>query len=233
MRARALTTWMLVLGMAMIAGPAYAQQHDPNDPAGGGTAAPAAGDEASAAQTEESTESSSVTGEDAGGAEYGTTSASSGKQSTDANPIVDGFVAQLLPDGRAAAPAEAPYEVQRAIWAANRIIGKPYIYGGGHRLGWKLDRGYDCSGTISWALNGGRLLRKKWPLDSSSFMRWGAKGPGDWVTVYTNPGHAFVVIAGLRLDTSAAGDPSGAKGPRWRPNLRSTKGYVVRHPAGF
>lgn len=226
MRARALTTWMLVLGMAFAAAPAFAEQN-PDDPSGGGTAAPAAGEEATAAQSEPVD-----TAEDSGGAEYGATSSSS-TQSAPATPVVPGFTARIMPDGRAAAPADAPAEVQRAIWAANKLIGKPYIYGGGHKAGWKLDRGYDCSGTVSYALNGGRLLRRKWALDSGSFMKWGAKGVGDWVTVYTNPGHAFVVIAGLRLDTSAAGDPSGTKGPRWRPNLRETKGFVARHPVGF
>ena len=116
------------------------------------------------------------------------------------NLVVPGSVAQLMPDGSAAAPADAPAEVQQAIWAANKIQDKPYIYGGGHRR--FEDRGYDCSGTVSYALNGGGLLDS--PLDSSSFMKWGAAGKGQWITVYTNPGHAYAVIAGLRLDTSAA-----------------------------
>jgi cell wall-associated NlpC family hydrolase len=138
--------------------------------------------------------------------------------------------ATILPTGYAAAPASAPQEVKDAIAAANEIVGKPYVYGGGHNAKF-LSRGYDCSGTVSYALHGADLLRR--PLDSSSFMRWGAKGPGTWFTIYTNPSHAFMVIAGLRLDTSAAGDPSGAKGPRWRPVLRSTKGFTARHPIGF
>ena len=142
---------------------------------------------------------------------------------------VTGATATLLPNGMAAAPAEAPPQVRAAIYAANKIVGKPYRYGGGHAK--VEDTGYDCSGTISYALIGAKLLKA--PLDSGSFMRWGKKGPGRWITVYTNPGHGFVVIAGLRLDTSAAGDPSGAKGPRWRPALRSTKGFVARHPAGL
>ena len=140
-----------------------------------------------------------------------------------------GAVAAIAPDGKALPPAGAPARVVAAITAANRIVGKPYLYGGGHA---KIeDRGYDCSGTISYALIGAKLLKS--PLDSSSFMRWGARGRGKWITVYTNPGHAFIVIAGLRLDTSAAGDPSGAKGPRWRPALRSTRGFRARHPVGF
>jgi cell wall-associated NlpC family hydrolase len=138
--------------------------------------------------------------------------------------------ATLLPNGYAAAPVAAPQEVKDAIAAANEIVGRPYVYGGGHNAKF-LSRGYDCSGTVSFALHGGSLLTS--PLDSGSFMKWGAKGPGMWITVFTNPGHAFAIIAGLRLDTSAAGDPTGAKGPRWRPVLRSTKGFTARHPDGL
>lgn len=138
--------------------------------------------------------------------------------------------ATILPNGMAAAPVSAPDEVKDAIAAANEIIGKPYVYGGGHNLRF-TGKGYDCSGTVSYALHGANMLKA--PLDSSSFMKWGAKGAGTWFTVYTNPSHAFMVVAGLRLDTSAAGDPSGAKGPRWRPVLRSTKGFTARHPVGF
>ena len=144
-------------------------------------------------------------------------------------PTVPGSVAKLQSDGSAAAPALAPPEVQKAIWAANKLIGKPYKWGGGHRR--FNDTGYDCSGTVSFALKGGGLLDS--PLDSSSFMNWEEGGKGTWITVYTNPGHAFTVIAGLRLDTSASGDPSGNKGPRWRPVLRSTAGFTARHPEGF
>ncbi len=142
---------------------------------------------------------------------------------------VPGAKATLMPNGLAAAPVDAPPQVHAAIAAANRIIGKPYKYGGGHAK--VEDSGYDCSGTVSYALIHAKLLKA--PLDSSSFMRWGEAGPGDWITVYTNPGHAFVVIAGLRLDTSAAGDPRGGKGPRWRPILRSTRGFKARHPEGL
>ena len=155
-----------------------------------------------------------------------------------ADIVVPGSEAQLLPDGSAAAPADAPPQVQAAIFAANKIQAKPYIYGGGHRK--FEDKGYDCSGTVSYALNGGGLLDS--PLDSGSFMKWGEKGPGTWITIYTNPGHAYAVIAGLRLDTSAAAvtraDRAQFKkalesGPRWRPTDRSNKGFRVRHPLGF
>lgn len=149
--------------------------------------------------------------------------------STDARPTVPGTTAVLLKDGRAAAPEQAPPQVQNAIWAANKIVGKPYRYGGGHAR--FNDTGYDCSGTISYALRGAKALKA--PLDSTSFMAWGEAGEGAWITVYTHPTHAYVVIAGLRLDTSAAGDPGGLKGPRWRPALRSDKGFTVRHFAGL
>jgi hypothetical protein len=144
---------------------------------------------------------------------------------------VPGAVATIDANGLAAPPAAAPPAVQNAIIAANAIIGKPYKYGGGHRPGFFDPRGYDCSGTVSFALNGGGLIED--PLDSSGFFSWGEKGPGAWITVYTKSSHAFMVIAGLRLDTSAAGDPSGAKGPRWRPVLRSTRGFKARHPEGL
>jgi hypothetical protein len=151
---------------------------------------------------------------------------------------VPGSVAQLLPDGTAAAPADAPPAVQQAIFAANKIQDKPYIYGGGHRR--FQDKGYDCSGTVSYALKGADLLDS--PLDSGSFMKWGEKGPGTWITIYTNPGHAYAVIAGLRLDTSAAAVTRATKiqfkkalesGPRWRPTQRSARGFRVRHPLGY
>jgi len=134
--------------------------------------------------------------------------------------------AQLSADGRTAiAPASAPLEVQNAILAANQITHKPYRYGGGHRT-WK-DRGYDCSGSVSYALHGGGLLTS--PLPSTSFMRWGLPGRGTWITIYTNPGHAYAVIAGLRFDTSGPGE----RGPRWRKTARYSRTYVVRHPVGF
>jgi len=144
-------------------------------------------------------------------------------------PTVPGVQAVLLPDGTAAAPADAPPQVQNAVWAANTIQTLPYRYGGGHRS-FISRRGYDCSGTVSFALGAAGLLKR--PRDSSGFMRYGDKGPGAWFTVYTNPGHAYVVIAGLRLDTSSAG-AGGGKGPRWRAKGRPTAGYTVRHPRGF
>jgi peptidoglycan hydrolase-like protein with peptidoglycan-binding domain len=132
-------------------------------------------------------------------------------------------------DGRTAiAPDDAPPEVKAAIDAANRITDKPYKYGGGHGR-WE-DSGYDCSGSVSYALHGGGLLDE--PLDSSAFARWGEAGRGEWITVYANSGHAYAVIAGLRFDTSSGGSNSGS-GPRWRETQRSASGYTARHPAGF
>jgi hypothetical protein len=141
-------------------------------------------------------------------------------------------------DGKAVAPLGAPAEVVKAIKAANRIVRRPYRYGGGHAS--FRSRGYDCSGTVSYALHGARLLRR--PYDSRDFFHWGVAGKGRWITVYTSSGHAFVVIAGLRLDTSSGGDSTAAarrrgirpgKGPRWRVSKRSTRGYVARHPDGL
>jgi hypothetical protein len=146
-------------------------------------------------------------------------------------------------NGLAVPPAGAPTRVKRAIRAANRIVRKPYVYGGGHKpytgrhaMASSLDRGYDCSGTVSFALFGGKFLRS--PLDSGSFMRWGLPGKGRWITVYTNPGHAYAVIGGLRLDTSggdrlSAEDRRSGSGPRWRKYNRSPRGFTARHPAGY
>jgi cell wall-associated NlpC family hydrolase len=140
---------------------------------------------------------------------------------TQLHPTVSGSVA-VLKNGIAYAPTSAPVAVQHAIWAANTLRGKPYIWGGGHQN--FRARGYDCSGTVSFALHAGGLLAT--PLDSSDFMHWGKPGKGQWITIYTNPSHAFAIIAGLRLDTSGP----GASGPRWRAQSRSTRGFRSRHP---
>jgi hypothetical protein len=142
---------------------------------------------------------------------------------------IPGTRAKIGPDGQALAPADAPDQVKYAIWAGNQLQDKPYEYGGGHQS--FVDTGYDCSGTVSFALHGGGLLQV--PADSGDLEGWGLEGPGAWITVYTNPGHAYVVIAGLRLDTSKAGDPRGQSGPRWRKRLRDNTGYDARHFAGL
>jgi cell wall-associated NlpC family hydrolase len=128
--------------------------------------------------------------------------------------------------GVAAPPESAPPAVKAAIAAANRIHVKPYIYGGGHGRWW--DEGYDCSGSVSYALHGAGLLEV--PMDSGEMVGWGEPGPGRWITVYANAGHAFAVIDGLRWDT--AGDARGT-GPRWHRSMTSTAGFVARHPAGY
>ena len=134
--------------------------------------------------------------------------------------------ATLAPDGRTAiAPAGAPPAVVAAIAAANRITDRPYRYGGGHRS--VEDSGYDCSGAVSYALIGAGLLSA--PLPSGPLTRFGDPGPGAWITVYAHGGHAYVVIAGLRFDTSG----SGEKGPRWRREPRRGDEYTVRHPPGL
>jgi hypothetical protein len=125
----------------------------------------------------------------------------------------------------AVAPLGAPPQVIAAIAAANRITRKPYKWGGGH--GRWSDTGYDCSGTVSYVLHAAGLLDAA--RDSSGFMRFGVRGKGSWITIYTNPGHAYMVIAGLRFDTSGRGE----SGPRWRLEPRSGTGYVKRHLVGL
>jgi cell wall-associated NlpC family hydrolase len=148
--------------------------------------------------------------------------------STKPDLLVPGSTARIL-GGLAAAPMSAPPEVQEIVWAGNQIVGLPYIYGGGHA---SFDSpGYDCSGTVSYALHGASLIST--PMDSSEFMGWGAEGVGRWVTIFTNPGHAYMTVAGLRLDTSPVDDPSDQQGPRWRPLRPENGGFLVRHPPGF
>jgi hypothetical protein len=142
--------------------------------------------------------------------------------------LVPGTTARVV-DGLAAAPMSVPAPVQAIIWAGNQIIGLPYIFGGGHAS--FTSPGYDCSGTVSFALHGASLLST--PMDSSEFMAWGGGGIGQWVTIFSNPEHAYMTVAGLRLDTSAADDPSNQQGPRWRPLRPANGGFKVRHPVGL
>ena len=115
--------------------------------------------------------------------------------------------------------------IRAVIRAGNRIATTPYVYGGGH--GSFTSSGYDCSGSLSYALHGGGLLRS--PLDSTGFMSYGRPGPGRHITIYANAGHAYMVIKGRRYDTSARSET----GTRWSNEMRSSAGYVARHPAGF
>ena len=133
--------------------------------------------------------------------------------------------ATLTEDGLAVAPADAPDVVKAIIEAGNEIATKPYKYGGGHGR-WE-DSGYDCSGSVSYALHGAGLISR--PRDSGEFMRYGEHGRGTWVTIRANPGHAYMIVAGLRFDTSA----SKRGGSRWTDEMRSARGYRGVHPEGL
>jgi hypothetical protein len=151
-----------------------------------------------------------------------------GKGSTKPDKKAKPGKARLAKNGDAIPPSKAPKPVVKAIEAANEINDKPYRHGGGH--GKFKDKGYDCSGAISYALRGGKLLKS--PLDSSGFMKYGKGGKGKWISIYANKGHAYVIIAGLRFDTSSAGAARNQNGPRWYKEKASKKGYEVRHPKG-
>ncbi|HYH53094.1 MAG TPA: hypothetical protein VD761_03105 [Solirubrobacterales bacterium] len=139
-------------------------------------------------------------------------------------PLNPGQEAELISESEASAPAAAPQAVKDVIAAANAIADTPYIWGGGH--GSFESPGYDCSGAVSYALNGGGLIES--PLDSTGLTTWGEPGPGRWITVYGNSGHAWMVVAGLAFDTS------GGAGPRWHnPWPNSPEGFIARHPAGL
>jgi cell wall-associated NlpC family hydrolase len=142
------------------------------------------------------------------------------------DPVSPGKAA--LVGTRAIAPLNAPAIVKRVIAAANHIRATPYIWGGGHG-GW-VSTGYDCSGAVSYALHGGKLLAS--PLTSGSLETFGEPGAGHWITIYANAQHTYMVVAGLRFDT--AGDTSGT-GPRWHPTTAAaaTGRYIVRHPVGY
>ncbi|HWO82450.1 MAG TPA: hypothetical protein VNM38_01510 [Solirubrobacterales bacterium] len=138
----------------------------------------------------------------------------------------DGGSSAILLTGVALPPTDAPAAVAGVIDAANTIVGRPYVWGGGHASFYS--NSYDCSGAVSFALFGGGLIPR--PLTSGDLMHWGAPGPGKWITVYANPGHTFAEIAGLRFDT--VGDEQGT-GPRWHLATASTAGFVARHPPGL
>jgi peptidoglycan hydrolase CwlO-like protein len=139
-------------------------------------------------------------------------------------PLTPGQSADFISESQASIPSGAPPAVQAAIEAANAIATTPYIWGGGH--GSFESSGYDCSGAVSYALHGGGFLDS--PLDSTGLSTWGEPGPGQWITVYANSGHAWVIIAGLAFDTS------GGAGPRWHPSpVSSTAGFIARHPPGY
>jgi hypothetical protein len=143
------------------------------------------------------------------------------------HPMVYGNRA-VLRHGVAYAPANAPDRVKKAIWALNTIRNRPYVWGGGHAS--FSDSGYDCSGAVSFALHYAGALSK--PLPSSDFLRYGERGSGRWITVYSRRGHTFAVIAGLRLDTTDL-RYGGDIGPRWYTEGRDSWGFQARHPTGL
>jgi hypothetical protein len=150
-------------------------------------------------------------------------------------PVTGGEHAQLLSDGLAAAPADAPPEVQEIIAAGNQIVGKPYEVGGGHGLPLsQVASTYDCSSSVEHLLYGARLLPVSYDAPSGTLESYGEPGPGRWVTLYANPDHVFMYVAGLRWDThNAAGPDDGSAGIGWHPLIRSSAGFVARHPVGL
>ncbi|HKT83576.1 MAG TPA: hypothetical protein VJQ84_07030 [Solirubrobacterales bacterium] len=139
-------------------------------------------------------------------------------------PLTPGESASYISESQASVPSEAPPAIAAAIEAANSIATTPYIWGGGH--GSFESSGYDCSGAVSFALHGGGFLES--PLDSTGLETWGEAGPGKWITVYANAGHAWMIIAGLAFDTV------GGPGPRWHSSpVDSTEGFIARHPPGY
>ncbi len=149
--------------------------------------------------------------------------------------LTGGPRARLLSDGQAAAPAGAPAAVKRIIAAGNQIVGKPYLYGGGHGL--PLDQvapAYDCSSSVEHLLYGGGLLPVSYDAASGALESFGRPGPGRWVTIYASADHVFMYVAGLRWDThNAAGPDDGSAGIGWHPMVRDAAGFVARHPVGL
>ncbi len=154
-------------------------------------------------------------------------SRASRSKTRDGSPTGDAAIskAEVLKEGIALPPIEAPDAVHQIIEAGNSIARTPYLWGGGH--GKWLDKGYDCSGSISYALANAGLLNA--PLDSGRLMGWGKPGPGKWITIYTNPGHVYMVVAGVRFDTSG----TRVTGSRWQDSMRGGGGFVARHPEGL
>jgi hypothetical protein len=150
-------------------------------------------------------------------------------------PLTSGPHARLLPDGRASAPAAAPASVKGILAAGNQIVGKPYLYGGGHGLPLsEVAPAYDCSSSVEHLLYGGRLLPMDYDAASGALESFGSPGPGRWVTIYASADHVFMYVAGLRWDThNAAGPQDGSAGIGWHPLVRSSAGFVARHPRGL
>ena len=150
-------------------------------------------------------------------------------------PLTSGQRARLLPDGLAAAPADAPAAVKGMIGAGNQIVGKPYLVGGGHGIPLsQVAPSYDCSSSVEHLLYGGGLLPVSFDAPSGTLEGFGRPGPGRWVTLYASGDHVFMYVAGLRWDThNAAGAGDGSAGIGWHPLIRSAAGFVARHPVGL
>jgi hypothetical protein len=150
-------------------------------------------------------------------------------------PLVPGERAQLLANGRAAAPQSSPDAIKQIIAAGNQIIGKPYLYGGGHGLALsEIAPAYDCSSSVEHLLYGARLVAVTYGAASSALESFGRPGPGRWVTLYADADHVFMYVAGLRWDThDAAGAGDGSGGIGWHPLVRSSAGFIARHPEGL
>jgi hypothetical protein len=150
-------------------------------------------------------------------------------------PMTAGNRARLLANGLAAAPASAPLAVREIIAAGNQIAGRPYVYGASHGLPLSdVAPAYDCSSSVEHLLYGARLLPVTYAVPSGTLESFGAPGPGRWVTLYANPDHVFMYVAGLRWDThDAAGAGDGSSGIGWHPLVRDAAGFVARHPVGL
>ena len=150
-------------------------------------------------------------------------------------PVTDGPRALIEPNDLAAAPADAPAAVKGIIAAGNEIVGKPYVYGGGHGLPLsEVAPSYDCSSSVAHLLWGGGLLPVNTDMTADEFERWGLPGPGKWVTLYASSNHVFMYVAGIRWDThDAAGAADGPTGIGWHPLVREDSGFVARHPVGL
>lgn len=161
---------------------------------------------------------------------------------------------ETIPGGRAAlspqdghlafVPQDVPPAVQAMVIAGNELQDLPYgPTGHPDPLGATSE---DCSSTVNYVLERAgvrplaEILRKN-PL-AQDYVAWGAPGPGRWVTIYATTAptaHMFVVIAGLRLDTSHDGTDVGPNrdqdGPRWRilDRIPTWAHWSVRHPPGL
>ncbi len=156
-------------------------------------------------------------------AEAAKAAAEAAKAATTGNADVGGIAVDT--GGMVQAPPGAPAAVAQIIAAGNAIATLPYIYGGGH-ASFHAD-GYDCSGSVSYALAAAGLVSS--PMVSGDFENWGDPGPGRWVTIYANAGHVWMEVAGWRFDTVALAED----GTRWARAGGEFSGFVVRHPPGL